>query len=65
MDWMKMSDDELLDAWHNAQVAHRTAATDDLDKYFILTTQGEAAAVVRFGLGKHMDAYRARFPNEK
>ena len=57
-----LSDDDILEAWHAAELAH--AAADPIDKDFTLAraVAGEQAAISRFGAGTHAAAYDARFP---
>lgn len=58
-----LSDDDILEAWHAAELAH--ARSDPIDKEFTLAraVAGEQAAIARFGAGSHAAAYDARFPD--
>jgi hypothetical protein len=64
MSFNEMTDDEVLDAWHAARMAHRFAITEELTVRMALKLKAEAAAIRRFGVGEHLAAYRARFPEE-
>ena len=59
-----MTDDEILDQWHHAERAHAGAAELDMLEAFITKAKAEDAAIDRFGLGPHQEAYRARYPAE-
>lgn len=59
-----MTDDEILDEWHAAKSAHASAPDDEKDKALKRLYETEAAAVSQIGLGKHMKAYDARFPED-
>jgi phytoene/squalene synthetase len=60
-----MIDDEILDQWRQAELAHGQAQATghDLLEAFIAKVAAEDAAIERFGLGPHREAYRARFPD--
>lgn len=57
----EMTDEQVLDAWHAAKMAHRFATTEELTVRMALKLKAEAAAIRRFGVGEHLDAYRRRF----
>ena len=57
-----MTDDEILDQWHRAELAHTQAGDHDLLEAFITKVAAEDAAIARFGIGLHNEAYKARFP---
>lgn len=59
-----LTDDDILEAWHTAELAH--AQADPVDK---IVTQArvvaaEQMAIERFGAGTHAVVYDARFPDE-
>lgn len=57
-----MTDDEILDRWHQAELVHAQAGDHDLLEAFIAEVAAEDVAIARFGIGGHLEAYRARFP---
>ena len=59
-----MTDDEILDRWHQAKQVHAQAAELDMLEAYIAKMAAEDAAMDRFGPGGHHEAYRARFPAE-
>lgn len=59
-----MTDNEILDQWHQAGLAHAHAGEHDLLEAFIAKVAAEDAAIARFGIGPHLEAYRARFPDD-
>lgn len=59
-----MTDDEILDEWHRAELAHVQAGEHDLLEAFIAKVAAEDAAIARFGIGPHHEAYRARFRDD-
>jgi|TARA_A100001391_G_scaffold173565_4_gene135612 CheY-like chemotaxis protein len=58
-----LSDGDILEAWHAAELAH--AQADALDKPVTLAhaIAAEQAAIQRFGVGSHAAAYDARYPD--
>ena len=58
-----MTDDEILEHWHQAELAQDRAAETDMLEAFIAKVAAEDAAIARFGIGPHLVAYRARFPD--
>ena len=56
-----MTDDEVLDQWRAAELAHAKASDLDMLEAFIAKVAAEDVAIERFGLGPHHDAYQARF----
>lgn len=56
-----MTDNEILDQWRQAELAHAKAGDHDLLEAFIAKVAAEDAAIARFGIGPHQEAYRARF----
>lgn len=58
-----MTDDEIVDQWRQAELAHAKADDHDLLEAFIAKVAAEDAAIARFGIGPHQEAYRARFPD--
>lgn len=60
----EMTDEQVLDAWHAAKMAQKYAATEDPTVRMALKLKAEAAAIRRFGVGEHREAYRRRFPEE-
>ena len=61
---MALSDDKLLQAWKEAEDACATAQSqrmgvDDAARWKTLI---EGAAATRFGVGQHLDRYRAKYP---
>ncbi|KWF35823.1 hypothetical protein WL88_22195 [Burkholderia diffusa] len=63
-----MSNDDqgnaILDQWHAAKVTHATAPDGEKDAAMAAVYAAERAAIGHFGLGKHMKAYIARFPDD-
>ena len=59
-----MTDDEILDQWHQARLTHANAADLDMLEAYIAKVSAEDAAIERFGLGTHQAAYQARFPHD-
>lgn len=59
-----LSDDDILEAWHTAELAH--AQADPIDKALTLAraVAAEQAAIERLGAGSHAAAYDARFPGK-
>ena len=57
-----MTDDDILDQWRQAELAHAKAGDHDLLEAFIAKVAAEDAAIARFGIALHQEAYRARFP---
>lgn len=60
----EMTDDQVLDAWHAARMAQKFATTEDPTVRMALKLKAEAAAIRRFGVGGHVEAYKRRFPEE-
>jgi len=60
----EMSDEQVLDAWHAAMMTQRYAVTEDPSVRMAMKLKAEAAAVRRFGVGEHVQAYRKRFPED-
>jgi len=58
-----MTDDQVLDAWHAAMMAHKYATTEDPVVRASMKLKAEAAAIKRFGVGGHVEAYKKRFPD--
>lgn len=58
---MARTDDEILDDWAAAKSAHQNAAPGQKTAAFGARGLAEKAAVERFGLGRHLKAYEARF----
>lgn len=58
-----MTDDEILDQWRAAELAHAKAGEHDLLEAFIAKVAAEDAAIARFGIGLHQEAYWVRFPD--
>lgn len=56
-----MTDDEILNRWHDAEQSHAHASDTDMLEALIARMAAEDAAIARFGLGPHQDAYQARF----
>lgn len=56
--------DEILDRWNAAIVAHRTAPNGQKDRYYLAMLSAEHEAAGHFGIGKHIAAYNARFPDD-
>ena len=56
-----MTDDEILDQWRAAELAHAKASDHDILQAFIAKVAAEDVAIERFGLGPHQDAYQVRF----
>lgn len=59
----EMTDDQVLDAWHAAKMAQKYATTEDPTVRMALKLKAEAAAIRRFGVGGHLEAYQRRFPD--
>ena len=60
----EMSDEQVLVAWHAAKMAQRYALTEDPSVRMAIKLKAEAAAIRRFGVGEHLQAYRKRFPDD-
>lgn len=60
----EMTDDQVLDTWHAAKMAQKFATTEDPTVRMALKLREEAAAIRRFGVGGHVEAYKRRFPEE-
>lgn len=60
----EMTDEQVLDAWHAAKMAQKFATTEDPTVRMAHKLKAEAAAISRFGVGGHVEAYRRRFPDE-
>ena len=58
---MAKTNDEILDDWHNAKDAFDNAAPNQKTAAFGARQIAQQAAVKRFGMGKHLQAYNARF----
>lgn len=61
----EMTDEQLLDAWHAARIAHKSATSENRMALTALKLRAEAAAIRRFGVGEHMQAYRRRFADKE
>jgi hypothetical protein len=59
----EMTDAQVLDAWHAAKMATKFTATEDPSIRMALKLRAEAAAIRRFGVGGHLEAYRRRYPD--
>ncbi len=61
---MTLSDDGLLHAWMEARAACKEARShgNDLSNAQQWQTLIEGAAASRFGVGQHLERYRARYP---
>lgn len=57
-----LTDDEILDAWHDAEAALAAATERDQSAAAHRTMLAEQQAIERFGLGPHEAAYDARHP---
>jgi hypothetical protein len=57
----EMTDDEVLEAWHAAIMAHRFSTVENPTGRMVMKLKAEAAAIRRFGVGGHIEAYRRRF----
>ena len=58
----KLNDEELIDAYHRTQLAHKSAADDAKDQAYLQLTLTEHAMIGRFGLAEHMKRYLAKYP---
>jgi hypothetical protein len=58
----EMTDEEILDEWHAAKIAHQQAAPGERDAAFLRKEEAERQAIGRFGLGRHLKVYGERFP---
>lgn len=56
-----MTDEQVLDAWHAAKMAQRYAVTEDPSVSMAMKLKADVAAIRRFGVGGHVEAYRRRF----
>ncbi len=61
---MALSDDGLLHAWKEARAACKEARSQgcELDNAQQWQTLIEGAAASRFGVGRHLERYRAQYP---
>jgi len=61
---MALSEDGLLHAWKEARAAYREARSqgNDLNNAQQCQTLIEGAAASRFGVGRHLERYRAQYP---
>lgn len=63
-----MSNDDkgnaILDRWHAARTAHKTAPDGKKDAAYLAGNAAEREALGHFGFGKHIKAYNARFPDD-
>jgi hypothetical protein len=59
-----MTDEELIDAFHQAKLDHKAAqgGVGDLDGAFLKKEDVERTMIGRFGLGKHLQRYKERHP---
>jgi len=55
---------KILDQWHAAKAAHKVAPEGKQDAALRATFVAERAAIGHFGLGRQIDAYNARFPDD-
>ena len=60
----EMTDEQVLDAWHAAKMAQKYAVTEDPSVRMAMKLKAEAAAIRRFGVGEHLNAYRKCCPEE-
>ncbi len=58
----ELGDDELIDAFHEARCKRNNAEDDNKDETFLRAAIAESVMEDRFGLGKHMKRYKARYP---
>lgn len=59
-----LTDDEILDAWHEAEAALIGATEADKSEAAHRVMLAEQSAIERFGLGRHVAAYDARYPED-
>lgn len=59
-----LTDDEVLDAWRNAELALAAASEAEKPDAAHRTMVAEQAAIERFGAGAHAAAYDERFPGD-
>jgi len=61
---MNVTDDELIDAYHKANLDRKVAkaGSGDLDETFRRMHATEIALIERFGLGEHLRRYKERYP---
>ncbi len=57
----KLSDDDLLSAWHQAVSDQNDAPDGSKDFAFARKMQAEAEAIMRFGLGDHLRKLKEKF----
>ena len=60
-----LTDEQILDEWHAAKEAHKAASDGEKDEAWQGLLLAEKQAIGQFGLGKHMKAYKERFPDER
>ncbi|MGD0942354.1 MAG: hypothetical protein ABR905_21885 [Terracidiphilus sp.] len=56
-----LTEEQSLDEWHEAKEAHKAASDGEKDEAWQRVQLAEIQAIRRFGLGKHMKAYKERF----
>lgn len=63
---MNLSESELMHAWHQASQACELARLQgsDLHATLLWKTLIEGAAASRFGVGQHLDRYRAAYGDQ-
>lgn len=58
----EMTDEQVLDAWHVARMAHLYIKGEGAMARTALMLKAEAVAIRRFGVGEHREVYRRRYP---
>lgn len=58
-----LTDDALIDAWHQSIINHKSAPDGQRDMAYLKKTAAEEAAASRFGLGNHLKKLLGTHPN--
>ena len=60
----ELTDEELLDAFHESRATHRTAGEGERNDAYLRRKALEAEMIRRWGIGQHMKEYRKRHPED-
>lgn len=56
-----MTDEEILERWRRAEEELARANELEMLEAYIARVEAEGLAIARFGVGRHKDAYEARY----